>query len=194
MRRRAIPVLLATISLCRVGEMVGRAQDHQSKRVTIVSDGPDSKSERQAIGKSLQLLMRSARTIAVIDVAEARPEVQPTLLRLDAFIVTDSDTIYVVRQSELLKGACAGRVFHIHALAAVLWKEMAHVDGASEHDARKKEEALWTSFVRDQRIDSVTALRYLSALTQRPDDRVAGPLQVVSTRPPGLLDTPNRLP
>jgi hypothetical protein len=163
MRRRAIPVLLVTVCLCAASEMVGRAQDHQIKRVTIVSDGPDSDSERLAIGKSLRLVTRYPRTVAVIDGTDARPEVRETVLRLDAFIVMDSDTIYVVRQSELLQGACAGSVFHIHALAAVLWHEMAHLDGASEHDARKKEEALWTKFVRDQRIDPVTALRYLSA-------------------------------
>jgi len=56
---------------------------------------------------------------------------------------------------------------------------MAHLDGASEHEAGKKDEALWTSFVRDQRIDQVTALRYLSALTQRPDDRMADSIPII---------------
>lgn len=172
MWQRLISVLILTVSPCVAGERVGKAQDHR-RQTTIVSEGLDSESERVAIGQSLQLLPRSPRTVTVIDVRDARPEVRRTLLRLDAFITKDSATIYVVRQSELLKGACAGNVFHVHALAAVLWHEMAHIDGASEHDARKKEEALWTSFVRDQRIDPVTALKYLSALTQRPDDRMA---------------------
>jgi hypothetical protein len=43
---------------------------------------------------------------------------------------------------------------------------------ADEHGARKREESLWTSFVRDQRVDQLTALRYLSALSKRPDDQL----------------------
>jgi hypothetical protein len=38
--------------------------------------------------------------------------------------------------------------------------------------ARIREQELWTSFVRDQRVDDVTALRYLSALTKQPDDQL----------------------
>jgi hypothetical protein len=174
--RQRLSVLLVTVSLCAGVEMVPAAQGRQIRRPIIVSEGVDSESERLAIRKSVQLLPRSPDTVAVIDVIEAHPEVRQTLLRLDAFIVKDNSTIYVTRQSELLKGARAGSVLHIHALAAALWHEMAHVDGASEHDARKKEEALWTNFVRDQRIDPVTALRYLSALRNRPEDRIAGPL------------------
>jgi hypothetical protein len=98
---------LATISLGAAGERLGRAQDHQVKQLTIVSEGPDSKSKTPG----------------------------------DCQVPAAPD-IYVVRQSELLTGACEGSAFHIHALAAVLWHEMAHLNGASEHDARKKEEAL----------------------------------------------------
>jgi hypothetical protein len=101
---------------------------------------------------------------------DAKPDVQAALLRLDAFVVRGSPTVYVVRQSELLKGAGTGSSFHIHCLAAVLWHEMAHADGHSEREARQQEEALWTTFLRDQRIDPVNGLRYLSALTHRRDE------------------------
>jgi hypothetical protein len=47
---------------------------------------------------------------------------------------------------------------------------MAHLDGADERGARQAEEQLWTRFVRDGVSDQVTALRYLRALTKRPDD------------------------
>lgn len=49
---------------------------------------------------------------------------------------------------------------------------MAHAEGADEREARRREQALWTSFIRDQRVDAVTALRYLSALEKRPDDQL----------------------
>lgn len=110
-----------------------------------------------------------------MDAHEARPDVRSALLRLDAFVVQGSPTVYVVRQSELLTGARARSALHIHALAAVLWHEMAHVDGAGEQDARRREEALWRSFVRDQRLDPIAALRYLQALSRRPRDLLPAP-------------------
>ena len=77
--------------------------------------------------------------------------------------------VYVVRQSRLLAGAIADSPAHTLALAAVIWHEMAHLAGADEQQARKQEEALWTRFIRDQRVDPVVALRYLDALTRRPE-------------------------
>jgi hypothetical protein len=59
----------------------------------------------------------------------------------------------------------------VHALAAAIWHELAHVDGADERGARDREQMLWTTFVRDQRVDQMTALRYLSAISTRPDDQ-----------------------
>ena len=78
----------------------------------------------------------------------------------------------LVDGSELLRGAQQGSAFHRAALAAVIWHEMAHLDGADERGARKAESTLWASFVRDGLIDQLTGLRYLSALEKRPDDRL----------------------
>ena len=97
---------------------------------------------------------------------------QPTLLRLDSFITKGGPVVYVVKQSALLRGATAGSAIHTHALAAALWHEMAHVDGADESEARRREQSLWTAFVRDQRVDAVAALRYLNALDSRPDEHL----------------------
>ncbi len=138
----------------------------------IVADGPDASAEREALLAAVALLPRSPARIAVIDANEARPEVRPKLLSLDTFITHGSPVVYVLRQSPLLRGARAASPFHTLALAAALWHELAHVDGADEREARKREEALWTSFVRDQRIDQTTGLRYLSALSKRPHDQL----------------------
>jgi hypothetical protein len=59
-----------------------------------------------------------------------------------------------------------------YLLASIIWHEMAHVDGAGERAARRAEEQLWTRFVRDGIFDPVTALRYLRALANRPDDQM----------------------
>ena len=141
-------------------------------RWLIVTDGSEQEAEREAIVAALRLLPRLPVRVAVIDATQAKPEVRPRLLALDAFIVVGSPVVYVVRQSLLLEGARRRSAIHVHALAAVLWHELAHVDGADERAARRQEQALWTTFVRDQRIDDVAALRYLNALAGRPDDRL----------------------
>lgn len=153
-----------------VGGQIGAAAGRPDWHALVLVDGPNAKTEREAIVAALQLLGRLPTRVAVIDALEARPDVRTALLRLDAFVVQGSPTIYVVRQSELLSGARARSAFHTHALAAVLWHEMAHVDGAGEQDARRREEGLWRRFVRDQRLDPIVALRYLQALSRRPPD------------------------
>jgi hypothetical protein len=147
----------------------GREPDWRS---LIVADGLTAESERQALVAAIRVLPRLPVRVAVIDVDEATPEVRATLLRLDTFITRGSPIVYVVRQSSLLQGARTGSTFHTLALAAALWHEIAHVEGADEPVARKSEESLWTSFVRDQRVEQLTALRYLSALSKRPDDQL----------------------
>jgi len=135
----------------------------------IVADGPPAAGERKAIAQALRLLPRVPDRLAVIDAEQAKPDVKPTLQKLDAFTIKGSTVIYLVRQSALLRGAVERQAFHSYALASVIWHEMAHAEGADEREARQREQTLWTTFVRDQRIDQVTALRYLNALATRPD-------------------------
>jgi hypothetical protein len=55
----------------------------------------------------------------------------------------------------------------VYALAAVIWHEMAHIDGADEAEAQRREQILWTRFLRDDRVSTVAGLRYLKALNDR---------------------------
>ncbi len=135
----------------------------------IVWEGPAVAGEAAALTRALDLLPRKPARVAVIDATHARPDTRDALLGLDAFVVRDSPVVYVVRQSALLRGAMAGSSIHVHALAAAIWHEVTHVDGADEREARTHEQALWTSFIRDQRVDREYGLRYLSALERRPD-------------------------
>lgn len=148
-----------------------RADAPDWKRL-VVCDGPNADARRDAVVKALKLLPRLPSRVAVLDASEAKPEVRGLLLRLDGFIVRGSSVVYIVQQSALLRGALEGSALHTHALATVIWHEMAHAEGDDERDARKREEELWTTFVRDQRIDGIAALRYLKALTSRPDDEL----------------------
>jgi hypothetical protein len=159
--------VVSVLMVCGIARVEGEKPDWQ---FLIASSGSEAEVERGALVKALQLLSRLSARVAVLDAAEARPQVQERLLRLDAFVLEGSPVVYVVKQSALLRGAISGSSFQTHALAAAIWHEMAHVDGADEREARAREEALWTSYVRDQRVDEVTALRYLAALKRRPDD------------------------
>jgi len=163
--RMAVVSVLMFSAIARIG---GQQPDWQ---FLIVSSGSEAELERFALIKAAQLLPRLPARVAVLDATEAKPLVRERLLRLDAFIVKGGAAVYVVKQSALLRGAVRGSSFHIHALAAVIWHEMAHVDGADEREARAHEEALWTSYMRDQRVDGVTGLRYLAELNRRPDEQ-----------------------
>ena len=111
----------------------------------IVTDGPNQEAEREALIAALRLLPRLPARVAVIDVVDAKPDVQPVLLRLDTFIIVGSPAVYVVRHSQLLEGARKRSSIHIHALAAALWHEVAHLDGGDEREARHRERDLWTT-------------------------------------------------
>jgi hypothetical protein len=171
--RRLLLVLAMAAGSSTVGERVGAAAPGGTGTDwtwLIVTDGPAAADEREALVRALRLLPALPARVAVIDAERARPDVKPTLLRLDAFVVRGRPEVYVVRQSGLLQCAIRREPLCTHALAAVIWHEMAHVEGADEREARRREEAQWTVFVRDQQVDAVAALRYLRALVNRPDD------------------------
>ena len=52
-------------------------------------------------------------------------------------------------------------------LAAVIWHELAHVDGCDEAQAREREMALWREFLRNGRVESSLGLTCLAALCDR---------------------------
>jgi hypothetical protein len=153
------------------GATAGAGDDPPTTEI-VTAASPAGASARAAITAAVALLPKRPKVIAVMDITPAKPEVRDRLRRLDAFTVEGNDVAYLVDGSELLRGAQQGLTFHRAALAAVIWHEMAHLDGADERAARKAESTLWASFVRDGLIDRVTGLRYLSALERRPDDRL----------------------
>jgi hypothetical protein len=119
------------------------------------------------VRRALALLPKRPGTIAVIDANDANPDVRDKLLKLDAFVLHGRGVIYLVRQSAVLQGAARGSQVLDCMLAAIIWHEMAHLEGAQEPEAQKREQELWTTYIRDGRIDRVVGLRYLEALRAR---------------------------
>jgi hypothetical protein len=150
------------------GSTAGASADRPTTEI-VTTASPAGAAARVAITAAVALLPKAPRVIALMDITPAKPEVRDRLRRLDAFTVQGNGVIYLVDGSELLRGAQEGSAFHRAALAAVIWHEMAHLDGADEREARTAESKLWTSFVRDGLTDGITALQYLSALEKRPD-------------------------
>jgi hypothetical protein len=130
--------------------------------------GEDSPYAR-TLDRVLKLLPKRPAQVVVIDPNEAKPDVRRTLLTLDAFITKGGRVVYLTRHSEVMQGALKGSGLHEHMLAAIIWHEMAHIDGANETEARRQEERLWTQFLMDERVDRIQALRYLAALKARGD-------------------------
>ena len=56
---------------------------------------------------------------------------------VEAFVNQGSRVVYLVRQGVTLQGALKGRGVFDYALAAIIWHEMAHIDGADEPAAQR---------------------------------------------------------
>ena len=167
MVHRAIGWLLSVVFAVGMAPAVPRAEDKNPSPYD------------RAVARAIALLPRRPIQVVVIDANDAKPEVRETLLKLDAFTlrldvvsVDPGKVVYLVKQSAVLQQATKGSRPYEYILASIIWHEMAHLDGGDERAARRAEEELWTRFVRDGISEQVTALRYLSALTKRPDDRL----------------------
>jgi hypothetical protein len=177
-------VVIVTLAVFGSLPTTAAGKDASIRTGVVCDSGQDAARTRTALLAAVAMLPGSPALIAVMDVTNARPGVREYLLTLDAFTLREpsSPVIYVVAQSELLKGARTGSPVYIAMLAAALWHEMAHLGGADERTARRVEEELWTGFVRDGVVDRLTGLRYLRALKDRPDDRRVSGLAVTSPR------------
>jgi hypothetical protein len=136
-----------------------RAEDQR-----ILAAAPE---DAAAIERALHLLPRRPEKVAIIDPDDATPEGQKILEKSDAFITKGGRIVYINRHSEVLKGARQCAAIYICMLAAIIWHEMAHIDGADEEGAQRREEGLWKRFLVEGRVDRVTALRYLKLMNER---------------------------
>jgi hypothetical protein len=120
-----------------------------------------------AVRRAVALLPERPDQVLVLDVNDAKPQHREYLSKLQAFVIRGSAVIYLTKHGEVLREALKGSPFHDHILATVIWHEMAHVAGADEREARRREEALWTRFMLDNAVDRDGALHYLRALKER---------------------------
>jgi predicted Zn-dependent protease len=75
--------------------------------------------------------------------------------------------VYLVRHGDTLQHALKGQSIFDYALAAVIWHEMAHIEGAHEREVQQMEETLWKRYLLERRVDTARGLRYLALLEKR---------------------------
>lgn len=122
---------------------------------------------QRAIREALRLLPRRPAEVRVVDAGAIEPASRERFLRSEAFVSHGSTALFLTAHSPALKAASEGSPNHVHVLAAILWHEMAHLEGADERTAQQEEASLWRSFVRDARVEPVSALRYLKRMEDR---------------------------
>lgn len=101
------------------------------------------------------------RTVAAAAVWSTRPE------RVRAFSLRGQSAVYVNRSVDPYR--CAGRKNQtcVLLLAALIWHEAAHVDGADEEQAQLREEALFRQFVMEHRVEFAAGQAMLRAMAAR---------------------------
>ena len=99
----------------------------------------------------------------VVDV-DGTPVLREKLGHTEAFVTDGLNTVYIRKQGSTLQLAVRKGGISDYALAAIIWHEMAHLDGAREDEARRQEEDLWMRFIVQRRVESVAGLAYLSTI------------------------------
>ena len=118
----------------------------------------------RTVERVLELLPKRPLQVVVVDPKQAEGDIRNALLRMDAFVTQGGRVVYLTSHSEALQGALKGWPLHEHILATIIWHEMAHIDGADEREAQRREEALWIQYVMEDRVDRGDGLQYLTAL------------------------------
>lgn len=137
--------------------------NHRTILETVVAGDVDVPTLRAA----LEVLPRRPMRIDVVDDRNLSGPTLKQVAEMDAFIPIGTQTIYLRRQSRTLREAeYAGGPARL-MLAVVIWHEMAHIDGLDEYRARRREEELWSEFIRSGRVDESMGLAYLRELRAR---------------------------
>jgi hypothetical protein len=117
--------------------------------------------------------------VVVVDAESVPPALRRRIQWAEGFVTPSDDTVYLKKQGLTFHHALRGAGDWDYALAAVIWHEMAHINGADEAEAQRQEELLWQQFIVERRIDAGAGLRYLAVLRKRRSSK----LDVATLRP-----------
>jgi hypothetical protein len=150
-----------------------KAQSIDAHSDTVIDCGPITRLRGEncvrTIRRALALLPRRPETIQVLDPDRATPDLRASLQHVDGLTIPGRRVVYLNRRGEVLEGALKRAGVWECVLATVVWHEMAHIDGAQEPEAQRREEQLWLQFILWGKVDGGRGLAYLSLLRKRRD-------------------------
>lgn len=121
----------------------------------------------RTIRRVLVLLPHQPEKIQVLDPARGTPELKAKLQHVDGFADPGRRVVYLNEKGDVLHHALQGAGVWDYVAAIIIWHEMAHIDGANETDAQRKEEDLWRQFIVSRKVDGARGLAYLRLLRKR---------------------------
>jgi hypothetical protein len=128
---------------------------------------PECGECERVVARALKLLPRQPQKVVVLDPDSVPPALQKGIEKAEGFVTTGEKTVYLKKEGLTFHHALQGAGVWDYALAAIIWHEMAHIDGADEAEAQRQEELLWQQFIVARRIDAGAGLRYLALLRKR---------------------------
>jgi hypothetical protein len=161
--RRDQPRRVSSSDVIASGQIVTRDRAIRTIIDTVVAGNITVPTLRAA----LEVLPRRPTRIEVVDDRDLSGPLLKQVAEMDAFVPVGTRTIYLRRQSRTLRDAEYAGGPDILMLALVIWHEMAHVEGLDERGARRREEELWSEFIRSGRVDGSIGLAYLRELKAR---------------------------
>ena len=112
----------------------------------------------------LDVLPSRPSRIELLDLNSLSGRTRQRLRGLDAFVLTGSRTVVVIRQGATLRQAELGDAVDRLVLASLVWHELAHVNGLDERAALAQERWLWRRFITRGLVDGAFGLAYIARL------------------------------
>lgn len=133
--------------------------------ISPTADAADSHSKQHdaTVARAVRLLPTRPEKVVIVDVDQV-PALRAKLSHAEAFVTHGERVVYLRMQGQMLQQATRTGGFFDYALAAIIWHEMAHIDGADEAAALAAEQALWRQYIVQRRVDAAAGLRYLSTI------------------------------
>ena len=121
----------------------------------------------RVVDRVLRLLPDRPEATVVIDADRSTPALRHAIENFEGFATMGERTVYLRRQGPIFQRALKGESIWDYALACTVWHEMAHIAGADEREAQRREEQLLTQFIGASKVDATWGLRYLQRLRKR---------------------------
>ena len=120
-----------------------------------------------AVARAVARLPHPPEKVVVMVRETGTPLIRERLKHTEGFVTRGERVVYLIKESDTLERARKGPGVFDYILALIIWHEMAHIDGADEREAMRREEDLWMQYVSQQRINTDQGLRYLAVLRKR---------------------------